>query len=253
MTNLGKRITELAAARGWTRAKLAERARIDKSHFSRLLLGKRNWQPEQLERVAEQFEVAVADLVKDTEAEGLPDAEQSTHDANRLMIEQLAEIAVAKDELAARLTATQEELEAVRKERDEARAELRQAQQALRAAPSKKVCDDLRRQRDALEKERSHQLVQIDDLQRRITEVRREGSQLRGQLTSAQTSLKQCQQQVATNYQACMYWKGQAEDNGKKLAGVTLFAAGIGLAKLLSNDHDSDDFEDDDDSDDLED
>lgn len=222
---LGQRILEILKERGWRQAELARRVHIDKSHFSRMLRGERKWQPDQLERVAKAFEMLLADLVAGTEAEGLMYATRNAHEANKALTEQLAELAAANEMLRA-------SLRAVEQERDTLRSERHQTQQELKQRPTKEA-------HRVLSDERDRYMGQVAQLQHNLAEARKQVTGSQVQILHLHGALKRSEAQVATNYQACVYWQQQAENNGAALKGVAIAAAGFGLVKLLSGDDDS--------------
>lgn len=225
---------ELADKQGWSQAELARRIHLDKSHLSRLLKGERNWQPDQLQRVAAVFAVALADLVMGTDAEGLVDATRDAHAANKILTDQLAELASVNQAQSADLAAVHAERDALRKDLDEARAQLQRATQDLRNRPARQDYDALRADRDDC-------MGRISRLQHEVVEFRRNVRALRTEVVGLRTSLTKAHAQVQTNFQAYEYWRKQAESNGATLKGIAVAAAGVGLIKLLSGSNGSDD------------
>ncbi len=237
---VGSRVLELLEQRGWSQAQLARRIGIERSHLSRLMRGKRQWKPEQLERVAGAFEVELGELVQGTEAEGLPEATEDAHAAVEQLTERLAGEAAENTALKAKLLTLETETRALRKERDAARTELLQAQQELRNRPTQSAFEDVWAERDA-------SIERAAGLEHQVAEAKRRAGALHKQTVSLQVALKQAQEQSAINYQACEYWRKQAEERGARFKGVAALAAGVGLVSLLGrggSDDDDDDYED---------
>ena len=217
--SLGQRIAERAEQRGWSHAELARRVGIEKSHLSRLISGERNWQIDQVERVARAFEEEPASLLRDTGAEGLMEATQDVQAANVRLTDQLARQASENEVLRGALQAAEGE-------RDALRAKLAQTRQDLQGRPTKADHDALHADVEQLKQQAEQASARLADAQRGV-------SALEKQVERLKDSLKKSHVQVQANHQAYKHWRKQAESNGNTLKGVAYVAAGMSLIKLL--------------------
>ncbi|MCL2659813.1 MAG: helix-turn-helix transcriptional regulator [Acidobacteriaceae bacterium] len=67
---LGRRIRLLRSKRGWTQQQLADMSQIGRDHLSRLENGEREIGLLILERIAQAFEISLAELLKEVDKPG---------------------------------------------------------------------------------------------------------------------------------------------------------------------------------------
>jgi transcriptional regulator with XRE-family HTH domain len=226
---LSERVRALLEERGWSQAVLADLARVNPGHLSRLLSGRRRWSLPYLERVARAFERDPVEFAADTSEADLVRPNGGVIDR-----EYAEKLGTDLAETAARVQEVQAELAAVQETASKLEGELRVARNAREQAERQR--DDASRAAQAMRQRLEPIQRELADTQALLESTQTAERQHRHQIEQLRANLSSAHRQIVVNYDAWKQADARAQSlaqqlgaQGQQTAGAALFAGLIGL------------------------